>query len=103
MNGLFIQRLGEKISELFSCGNIEKFHFALLRDIPDKVVPDLDVLGLRVLNWVLSYENSTCVVTADRSLSEFVAIVEELILNPQHLSTASTSSYILSFSGGTGH
>ena len=99
MNSLFIQCLGEEISELFSGGNVEEFHFALLRNIPDEVMPDLDVFGLVVLNWVLGYKDGTCVITADRNLSEFVAVVEKLILNPQYLSTTSTNGYILSLGG----
>ena len=70
------------VSELLGGRNIEEFHFSLLRDIPDEMIPELDVFVLRVLNWVLGYKDGTGVVTADSSLKEFVPIVEQLILDP---------------------
>ena len=80
-------------------GNIEKFNFSLLRDVPDEVMPNFNVLCFFMLNWILGYEDSTSVVTANWSLSEFVTIIEKLVLDPQNLSTAATSGYIFSLSG----
>ena len=62
-------------------------------------MPDLNMFGLRVLNWILGDEDGTGVFAADGSLSEFVAIIKELVLNPQHLSTTATIGYIFGLSG----
>ena len=51
---LFVQGLSEKISELFGGRDIKKFNLALLRDVPDEIMSDLDVLSLRMLHRVLS-------------------------------------------------
>ena len=99
LNRLFIQGFGEEISELLGGRNIEKFNFALLRDVTDEVMPSFNVLCFCVLNWMLGYEDGTSVITANWSLSEFVAIIEKLIFDPQHLSTAATIGYIFSLSG----
>ena len=82
MNLLFVERLGEEISELFSGGNIKEFHFALLRYIPDEVMTNFIMLYLGVLNKVFSDENGTCIGAANGRLGKIETIVQKLVLNP---------------------
>jgi hypothetical protein len=71
---------------------------ALQHMILKKMMTNLDVLCLRVLNWVMSNFDGTLVVTVEWHILHIDAVVLEGLLHPQQLSTARTSSNILSFS-----
>ena len=71
---------------------------ALEHMITKKMMTNLDVLGLRVLNWVMSNLDSTLIVTVERHILHVDAVVLESLLHPQQLSTSRTSGNVLSFS-----
>ena len=68
--------------------------------VPKKMMTNLDVLGLRVLYWVVCNLDSTLIVTVERHILHVDAVVLEGLLHPQQLSTARTSSNVLSFGSG---
>ena len=69
---------------------------ALQHMISKKMMTNLDVLCLRVLNWVMS--NGTLVVAVEWHILHVDAIGLEGLLHPQQLSTTRTSNNVLSFS-----
>ena len=75
-------------------------NLAIFSVVAKEVKANLDMFSLGMLHWVLRDGDCTCVVVEDRGIGEFVSVIQQLILNPEDLSTAATSSYIFSFSGG---
>ena len=71
---------------------------ALQHMITKKVMTNLDVLCLRVLNWVMSNLDCALIVAVERHILHVDVVVLEGLLHPQQLSTARTSSNVLSFS-----
>ena len=61
----FIKRFGENVSILMLSRNILKTHNLSFNKIPNEVIPNLNVLSLRILHRVLRYINSTRVITVD--------------------------------------
>jgi len=45
-----IKRFGEDISQLIFCGNKHKSYFPGFNKVMDEIMPDVDVLGPRMLN-----------------------------------------------------
>ena len=68
--------------------------------ISEKVMTDLNVLCLRVLDWIVSNLDSAFVVAEERYLFQIDAIVLESLLHPQKLSAARSSSNVFRFSSG---
>ena len=56
---------------------------ALQHMITKKMMTSLDVLGLRVLNWVMSDLDGTLIVTVERHILHVSAIVLECLLHPK--------------------
>jgi hypothetical protein len=48
-----IMRFGEDISQLIFCWNKHKSYFPGFDKVTDEMMPDVDVLGPRMLNWIL--------------------------------------------------
>ena len=71
---------------------------ALPHMITKKMMTNLDVLCLRVLNWVVRNLDSTLIVTVEWHILHVDAIVLECLLHPKQLSTTRTNSNVLSFS-----
>ena len=71
---------------------------ALQHMITKKMMTNLNVLCLRVLNWVVSNLDGTLIVTEERHILHVDAIVLEGLLYPKQLSTARASSNVFSFS-----
>nr|GEV35427.1 retrovirus-related Pol polyprotein from transposon TNT 1-94 [Tanacetum cinerariifolium] len=76
-------------------------HQVLLIGISYKVMPDLNVLGPLMKDWVLHNAYGALIVYVDRGVHEIEPIIQHLVLNPENLSTAASSSNILSFYSGT--
>ena len=70
---------------------------ALQHMIMKKMMMNLNVLCLQVLNWVVSNLDGTLIVSEERHILHVDAVVLESLLHPQQLSTARTSSNVLSF------
>ena len=60
-----IKRFGEDVGILMLSRDILKTHNLSFNKIPNKVIPNLYVLSLRMLNRVLRYINSTKVITVN--------------------------------------
>ena len=73
---------------------------ALQHMIAKKMMTNLNVLYLRVLNWVVSNLDGTLIVTEERHILHVDAVVLESLLHPQQLSTTRTNSNVLSFRSG---
>ena len=50
--------------------------------VPKKMMTNLDVLGLRVLHWVVGNIDSTLIVTVERHILHVDAVVLEGLLHP---------------------
>ena len=61
----YIKRFGEDVGILMLSRDILKTHNFSFNKIPNKVIPNLYVLSLRMLNRVLRYINSTRVITVN--------------------------------------
>jgi hypothetical protein len=48
-----IKRFGEDISQLIFCGNKHKSYFPGFDKVTDEMMLDVDVLGPKMLNWIL--------------------------------------------------
>ena len=70
---------------------------ALQHMITKKMMTNLDVLSLCVLNWVVSNLDGTLIVTEERHILHVDAIVLEGLLHPKQLSTARDNSNVFSF------
>ena len=57
-------------------GDKVKFNITIHYVIPYKLIPDFNVLGLRIQNRVVGYCNSRCVVTVNRYFGKLKDIVE---------------------------
>ena len=68
--------------------------------ISEKVMTDLNVLCLRVLNWVVGDLDGAFVVAVKWHLLQMNVIVFECLLHPQKLSAARSSSNVFRFTSG---
>jgi hypothetical protein len=66
-------------------------------------MPDLKVLHLVVLNWIMSNLDGTLVVTQEWNLVAMNSIVLQRLLHPKELSITTCRGHILSFGGGETH
>ena len=71
--------------------------------ISEKVMTNLNVLCLRVLNWVVGNLDGAFVVAVEWHLLQMNAIVLECLLHPQKLSAARSSSNVFRFSSREGY
>jgi hypothetical protein len=60
-----IKRFGEDVSQLIFCGNKNKSYFPGLYKVIDEMMLDVDVLGPRMLNWILGNIYSVGIVTVN--------------------------------------
>ena len=73
---------------------------ALQDMISEKVMTDLNVLCLRVLNWVVGDLDGAFVIAVKWHLLQMNAIVLECLLHPQKLSATRSNSNVFRFSSG---
>ena len=71
---------------------------ALQHMVMKKMMMNLDVLCLRVLNWIVSNLDGAFVVAVKWHLLQMNAIVLEYLLHPQKLGAARSSSNVFRFS-----
>ena len=84
---------------LFSV-DVNDINVALQHMIAKKMMTNLNVLCLRVLNWVVGNLDGAFVVAVKWHLLQMNAIVLECLLHPQKLSAARSSSNVFRFSSG---
>jgi hypothetical protein len=68
--------------------------------VPDEVMPDLNVLHLVVLNWIMSNLDGTLIVTQEWNLLTMNSIVLQRLPHPKELSTTTHGGHVLVFGGG---
>jgi hypothetical protein len=68
--------------------------------VSEKVMTDLNVLCLRVLNWIVSNLDGALIVTVEGRLLLVDAIVLESLLHPEKLSATRSSNNVFRFSSG---
>ena len=68
--------------------------------ISEKVMMDLNVLCLRVLNWIVGNLEGAFIVAIEWHIFQVDAIILESLLHPEKLSTARSSSNVFRFSSG---
>ena len=59
--------------------------------ITQKMMSDVNMLNSRMLNEIFAKVYSTCIVTFDRNVIKFNAIVLKLLFFPQNLQATTTS------------
>ena len=89
-----------KISANCSSVNLNDINIFLHDMISEKVMTDLNVLCLRVLNWVVGNLHGDFIFTIEWHMLQVDAIVLECLLHPQKLSAARSSSNVFRFSSG---
>ena len=75
-------------------------HVALQHMVMKKMMTNLDVLCLQVLNWVVSNLDGTLIVAVEGHILHADAIVLEGFLHLEKLSVARSSSNVFRFSSG---
>ena len=68
--------------------------------ISEKVMTDLNVLCLRVLNWILGKLDGALIVIEEWYILRVDAIVLECLLHPEKLSAARSNNNVFRFSSG---
>ena len=76
----------------------KKHHF-LLYQVKNKMISNLNMLWLWVLYWVLGEINSTFIITKNAYGILRDSIIMKKLLYPQELTTKTTGSNVLYFSG----
>jgi hypothetical protein len=71
--------------------------------VTDEMVADIDVLGLVVLNQIMSNLDGTLIVTQEWHLVEVNTIILHHLPHPKELRTTTCGCHILGFSGGERH
>ena len=71
--------------------------------ISEKMMTKLNVLCLRVLNWIVGNLDGAFIVAVEWHMLQVDAIVLESLLHPQKLSAARSSSNVFRFSSGEGY
>ena len=79
---LLIQGLSENIGQLIFSSCMADGDIALQHMITKKMMTNLDVFCLRVLNWVMSNLDGTLIVAVERHILHVDAIVLECLLHP---------------------
>ena len=90
----------EDICQLLFSVDVNDINVLLVNMISEKVMADLNVLCLRVLNWILGKLDGAFIVTEERHIIHVDAIVLECLLHPKQLSAARASSNVFSFRSG---
>ena len=70
------------MGQLVFSANMVDGDVALQRMTTKIIMTNMDVLGLRVLNWVMSNLDSTLIVAVERHILHIDAIVLECLLHP---------------------
>jgi hypothetical protein len=99
----FIKRLCENVGELVLCTYIRQVNLTSVEMVTDKVVADLDVLGLVMLNRIMSDLDGTLIVTLEWHLVEVNTIILHGLPHPKELSTTTHGRHILGFGSGERH
>ena len=64
------------------------------------MIPDVDVLGALLSDWIRRNEYSALVVTRDLDCSKIVANLSEELVNPRNLTRAITQRHVFSLRRG---
>ena len=84
---------------LFSV-DVNDINVFLQHMIPEKVMMDLNVLCLLVLNWVFGNLDGAFIVTVEWHMLQVDAIVLESLIHPLKLSAPRSSSNVFRFNSG---
>ena len=87
VQSLLIERFGEDICKLIICINKLKWDITILNMISQEVIPNVYMLGSRMLNRILAKVDGTCIITFDWNVIKFYTIVQQLLFLPQNLWT----------------
>ena len=95
-----MQGLGEDICQLLFSVDVNDINIFLRYMISEKVMTNLNVLCLRVLNWVVGNLDGTLIVAVEWHILQVNTIVLESLLHPEKLSAARSSSNVFGFISG---
>ena len=95
-----IKRFGEQVNLLIIGVNKLKSENTIFDKLPNEVISNLQVFGLRMLNQILRDVDGTGIVTIDGELLLTNTIIMEEFLHPQELGATATSSNVLNFYSG---
>ena len=62
----FRQVLGEDVGHTASCWGVFQLQFLCFDEVPDKMMPRLDVLGPLVGDWIIGQGDCSLIVTVDK-------------------------------------
>ena len=74
--------------------------FLLLYEDDIPLLTDLNVLCLRVLNWIVGNLDGALIVAVEWHILQVDTVVLESLLHPEKLSTARSSGNVFKFSSG---
>ena len=95
-----VKRFDEQVSLLIIGMNKLKSENTIFDKLPNEVISNLQVFGLRMLNQILRDVDGTGIVTIDGELLLTNTIIMEEFLHPQELGATATDSDVFSFCNG---
>ena len=95
-----IKRFGEQVSLLIIGVNKLKSENTIFDKLPNEVMSNLYVFGLRMLNRILRDVDGTSIVTINGKMLLTNTIIMEEFLHPQELGATATDNNVLSFCSG---
>jgi hypothetical protein len=99
---LLIQGLGEYIGELIIGAHIREINITTCHVLSYEMMPDLNMLGLVVLNRVVGNLDGTFVVAQERHLITRNSIILQGLPHPKKLCTTTRRGNILGLGGRKG-
>ena len=95
-----VKMFGEQVRLLIIGVNKLKSENTIFNKLPNEVMSNLYVFGLKILNWILRDVDGTGIVTIDGEMLLTNTIIMEEFLHPQELCATTTGSDVLSFCSG---
>ena len=95
-----VKRFGEQVSLLIIGVNKLKSENTIFDKLPNKVMSNLYVFGLRILNQILRDVDGTSIVTIDGEMLLTNTIIMEEFLHSSELGATATGSDVLGFCNG---
>ena len=77
-----VKRFGEQVSLLIINVNKLKSENTIFNKLPNEVMSNLYVFGLRILNRILRDADGTCIITVDSEMFLTNTVIMEKFLHP---------------------
>src|SRR5215813_10310522 len=80
------ENFGEHVSRILCAGYEEQFNLFVFNALSDKMISDINVLSLMLLDWILSNEYGALIVSANGEVFYWYLQLRQKCFNPNTLS-----------------